>query len=186
MEMVRAFLALDLNETVRTGLKGLMDEVQRSGADVKLVEAANLHVTLQFLGDIPADACGSIGEVMTGVRERAFTAEAKGTGVFPNTKFVRVIWAGIGSGSGKISSLFEQLSAGLSGLGYPEERSFTPHITIGRGRSQRNRDSLLRVLEQHRDTSFGTFGVDHISLKKSVLTPSGPIYSDLVVTKLEP
>ncbi len=186
MEVVRAFLALDLNEAVRARLRGLMDEVQRSGADVKLVEAANLHVTLQFLGDIPADACGAIGGAMRGVRERAFTAEVKGTGVFPNARLVRVIWAGIGSGSGKVSSVFEQLSAGLSGLGYPKERSFTPHITIGRGRSQRNRDLLLRVLERHRETSFGTFEVDHIALKKSVLTPSGPIYSDLVVTKLEP
>jgi 2'-5' RNA ligase len=59
------------------------------------------------------------------------------------------------------------------------ERDFTPHVTIGRVRSHRNKEDLLRAIDEYRGRMFGTTAIDKIVLKKSVLMSSGPVYSNL-------
>jgi len=179
MEVVRAFLALEVAEDVKEGIVELEEEVKASGADVKLVERENLHVTMKFLGDVTMDAVERVHEAMRTVKEVKFPLEVKGTGVFPNPRMVRVLWVGAGTGGEKVVSIFRQLDGEMAKMGFRRERDFTPHITIGRVRSPRNREELLRVLGEYRGTVFGTTPVEKIVLKKSTLTPSGPVYSNL-------
>jgi 2'-5' RNA ligase len=185
LESVRAFLALDVSAEIKDKLMEVENRVGRSGADVKLVEKENLHVTMKFLGDVTNDAVDKIYEVMRGVREGMFPMEVRGTGVFPNQRMVRVLWAGVGAGSDKVISVFRQLDSGVAQLGFGKERDFTPHVTIGRVRSPRNRDELLRAMEKYSGESFGITVVDKVVLKKSVLTSSGPIYSNLREAELQ-
>ncbi|MGB9704174.1 MAG: 2'-5' RNA ligase family protein, partial [Pyrobaculum sp.] len=65
-----------------------------------------------------------------------------------------------------------------------EDREFTPHLTIGRVKSGRNIDKLRELLGRYRGVEFGVVTVDKVKLKKSTLTPRGPIYSDLFVLTL--
>ena len=81
--------------------------------------------------------------------------------------------------------IFRQLDECICRLGFTRERDFTPHITIGRVKSQRNREELLRVMEGYRGKVFGTTPIDKVVLKKSVLTPSGPVYSNIREVELE-
>lgn len=184
METHRAFLALDISQEVRGRIMEVEEEVGRSGGDVKLVSAENLHVTLKFLGDVGPPGVEAVRGVMSGVRAKPFPMEARGTGVFPSPRMARVLWVGIGTGSDDVVSVFRQLEAGLIKAGFPRERDFTPHITIGRVRSQRGAPRLAEAMARFRSASFGTTGVDRIVLKKSVLTPSGPVYSNLLEADL--
>ncbi len=184
METVRAFLALEVSGEVKRKIVGLQDEIAGSGADVRLVGEENMHVTLKFLGDIDETAVGKVTGAMGAVRSEAFLLEVTGAGAFPNARMPRVLWVGAGSGGDKVSNIAKQLEAELAKLGFPREREFTPHITVGRVRSARNAAALAGILQRNRDASYGSTAIDRIVFKKSVLTPSGPIYSDIGEVRL--
>lgn len=186
MESLRAFLALDLSAEVKARIMGVEESIRRIGADVKLVEQENLHVTMKFLGEIRADRLDAVRGAVEGVRARPFELEARGTGAFPSPRMARVLWVGVGRGSEEAKSIFRQLESGLVGAGFPKERDYTPHITIGRVRSQRGGGQLMEALSAFRSTSFGITLVDRIVLKKSQLTPTGPIYTNILEADLRP
>ncbi len=186
METHRAFLALDISQEMKAKIMELEERVARTGADVKLVEMENLHVTLKFLGEITPERVETIREVLAGLKESPFQLEAKGTGVFPSMRMPRVLWVGVGKGSNEVISIFRHLDEDLSRLGFPKERDFTPHLTIGRVRSGRGSGDLLEALSAFRSATFGETLAGKVVLKKSQLTPSGPIYSNLVEVDLIP
>lgn len=186
METHRVFLALDLSPEVRHRIMELEEEVGRAGGDVKLVPPENLHVTMKFLGDAGQPSIEAVHAVMKAVKAKPFPMEAKGTGVFPNPRTARVLWVGVGMGSDEVVSIFRQLEEGLIKAGFLKEKDFTPHITIGRVRSARGTGQLMDAMARYRATSFGVTTVDSIALKKSLLTPSGPIYSNLLEVDLKP
>lgn len=179
MESVRAFLALEVSEEVKNRIMEFEKEIEAVKADIKLVEKENLHVTMKFLGEIDAGLLDKIFEIMERAKAEKFTMKVEGVGVFPNWRIVRVVWVGIGEGGERIIRIQRALEGGLVGLGFERERDFVPHVTVGRVRSPRNRERLLQVLERYKRHQFGTCLVDRLVLKKSVLTPSGPVYSNL-------
>ncbi len=179
MERVRAFLALDISEEVRREIWEFEKEIDSVGADIKLVEIENLHVTIKFLGEIDAEVLEKVYGVMRRLKEEKFVMKVEGVGVFPNWRMVRVVWVGIGEGSERVTKIQRELDSGLAELGFGRERDFVPHITVGRVRSPRNRDRLLQVLEKYRGHKFGSCVAERLVLKMSQLTPKGPIYSDL-------
>lgn len=185
METVRAFFALELPEDLRRRISEVAEDVADSGADVKAVEFENLHVTMKFLGDVPTARVEEIATSIGTIRSKRFEIEAKGVGVFPDRQMIRVIWVGVGRGGNEIVSLSREIDGCLVGLGFPRERRFIPHITIGRVRSPRNKERLLNAIDRHRDAVFGTCVIDRLVLKKSVLTSHGPVYSNLKVFPLE-
>ncbi|MBC7113500.1 MAG: RNA 2',3'-cyclic phosphodiesterase [Candidatus Methanomethyliales bacterium] len=179
MERIRAFLALDISEEVRREIGEFEKEIDSVGADIKLVEIENLHVTMKFLGEIDPNTVEKVYDVMSGLREEKFVMKVEGVGVFPNWRMIRVVWVGIGDGRERIIKIQRELDSGLAELGFERERDFVPHITVGRVRSPRNRDRLVQVLEKYRGHSFGSCVAERLVLKMSKLTPKGPIYSDL-------
>ena len=60
-----------------------------------------------------------------------------------------------------------------------ETRPFSPHATIARKRSERDRDAAKNVLSQHRNEEFGEIRVHAPVLFRSTLTPQGPVYESL-------
>ncbi len=184
METVRAFLALEVSDDVKRSIMKLEDEVANTGADVRLVEKENLHITLKFLGEIGEDAIAKVLEAMRTVKADAFALEVEGAGAFPGARMPRILWVGAGSGGEKVASIAQQLESALAIIGFPKDREFTPHITVGRVKSMRNNATLARSIQENRGTHFGSTQITRIALKKSVLTPSGPIYSDIGDVKL--
>ncbi|MEM3365581.1 MAG: RNA 2',3'-cyclic phosphodiesterase [Candidatus Methanomethyliaceae archaeon] len=179
MERVRAFLAIDITEEVRQKIAEFEREIDLVGADIKLVEVENLHVTMKFLGEVDSGILEKVYDVMKMVKGESFAMNVEGVGVFPNWRMFRVVWVGIGEGGDRITKIQRELDAGLAKLGFERERDFVPHITVGRVRTPRNRDRLLQLLEKYKNHQFGRCKVEKLVLKKSTLTPKGPIYSNL-------
>jgi len=183
---LRCFVAIDLdNPALLDTLEGIQASMIRTGADLKCVERDNIHVTLKFLGDVREELIGELIRRVSEISFKPFNVELKGVGVFPSLRRPRVVWAGISEGKEELKEVFQILESELTGIGFkPEKRRFSPHITIARIRSGRNRDHLVKVLLDRENEKLGDFNVESIRLKKSVLTPKGPIYSTLAESKV--
>jgi len=180
-EMIRSFIAFDIDsKSVLRELSEAKDKLVNTGANLKLVKPQNIHITMRFLGDVHPTMIDAIHEEMEGVSFTPFDVELRGLGVFPNLKYVRVVWAGIHEGADKLSRVFDQLEPRLRKLGFkPDPKGFSPHLTIARVRTAHNKAELIQCVKELEDHKFGVLRADCLRLKKSVLTPKGPIYSTL-------
>jgi 2'-5' RNA ligase len=178
---VRCFIAVDVEEpTLLDKIAGVQARLEQTGSDIKCVERENVHLTLKFLGDVRPGLIDEVVEAVSSLRVEPFRMSIKGVGVFPNLRRPRVVWVGVTGGTQELKAAFDSLEPRIVGLGFkPESRRFSPHITIARVRSGRNRDRLVEAVTGLRDADFGGAEIAHVKLKKSVLTPRGPIYSDL-------
>jgi 2'-5' RNA ligase len=178
---IRSFLAFDIeNDTVLNRLATAQSLLVQTGADMKLVEPQNIHVTVRFLGNITPTMPEKIFEEMKKIQFAPFNVKIKGLGAFPTPHYARVVWAGITDGADQQKSVFSQLEPRLRGLGFtPDHRGFSPHLTIARVRSGRNKAQLSQFITENANYEFGAINAKCLRLKKSDLTPRGPIYSTL-------
>lgn len=180
-EMIRSFIAFDINnQSVLEKFAEVQDSLIKSGADLKLVVPQNIHITMRFLGDIKPAMVDSVYEAMRKVSFSAFDCEIWGVGVFPNPRYARVIWAGMRKGADELKNIFNQIEPNLRQLGFkPDAKGFSPHLTLARVKTGRNKDQLTRCIQDLANCDFGRVKAECLQLKKSVLTPKGPIYSTL-------
>jgi 2'-5' RNA ligase len=180
-EGIRSFIAFDIDsESVLKRMTEVQTMLTKTGADLKLVEPKNIHMTLRFLGNITPSTVEKIFEEMKKVQFTPFDVRLHGVGAFPNPRYPRVVWAGITQGADQLRSIFEQLEPKLLGLGFaPDPKGFSPHLTIARVRSGRNRVELAKCLLENENCEFGVIDAKCLKLKRSDLTPRGPIYSTL-------
>jgi len=180
-ETIRSFIAFDIdNESVIKQFSEAQTTLVNTGADLKLVKPQNIHMTMRFLGNISPPMVDSIHEEMKKISFTPFNVEIKGLGVFPKLKYARVIWAGIRKGADELTNVFNQLEPLLRKLGFkPDSKGFSPHLTIARVKTGRNKAELIQRIQELTDYEFGIVRADCLRLKKSVLTPKGPIYSTL-------
>lgn len=184
MSIFRGFIAVDINAT--PDIIQMLNEIKSSNTDVKLVESQNIHITLKFLGDVHQDKVNQIEETIKKSTEgmEPFKIKLIGTGVFPNKNYIRVIWIGI-KDTEKLATIAKNIDEGLSHLGFKKEkRDFSAHLTIGRVKTAKNKEILLKKIENYEDFDFGQQNVISIKLKKSDLTPTGPIYTTIKEVKL--
>lgn len=184
---MRSFIAIELPDEVKFTLDGIQQSLKKSGADIRWVKTDNIHLTLKFLGDIEEKSVTAIIHALKGAckNHKIFRVEILGIGTFPAKRSPRVLWAGI-NGTGELVKLQAEIDDAMASQGFdPEKRAFSPHLTIGRFRSSRGRDSLLEKTEMIKHESFGLFDVRSIYLIKSDLKPSGAVYSRLAEFPLE-
>jgi len=83
-------------------------------------------------------------------------------------------------GAEQLKSVFTQLEPQIQALGFaPDAHGFSPHLTIARVRSGKNRERLADVVIKRANYEFGIIKADCLRLKRSQLSPKGPTYSTL-------
>ncbi len=182
MTRIRTFIGVDLGKPIRDRLVTLQESLTRAGAEVKWVEPENLHVTLLFLGEVEdrqvPHVCRLVSECTA--ERRAFELSVEAVGCFPNPRRPRILWAGVGEGTQPLVEVHDALEARLQDLGYRrEERRYTPHVTLGRVRSERPTGDLAAGLARLAGWKGGTVPVREIQVMGSQLTPKGPVYTVL-------
>lgn len=186
-EGMRAFIAIDIGDNVREKLVQAQDSIARTkAAKIKFVEPENLHITLKFLGEITEEQAEEIKEILQKIasKYKKHNVKVKGIGVFPNPNYIRVIWAGV-EGDEIIKSIASDIEKELRKLGFKKDKDFVAHVTIGRVKFVKDKIGLAVVLKELANEDFGIFTVDAIELKKSTLTPKGPIYETLARFELK-
>src|SRR6266704_2444474 len=178
---IRSFVSIDLeDEQILSKVGSIMSSLSALGGDLKPVERENIHLTLKFLGNVSPTKLAEVRSALAEVEFQPFALEIKGAGAFPSLKRMNVIWVGVGEGWSQVELIFEQTEKLLHQLGFSREvRAFSPHITVARVKSGRKRDEIAAFLGHLIDESFGTFNVQSVRLKQSILSPSGPKYSTL-------
>jgi len=182
--MFRGFIAVEVESSQR--LEDFSRSVKATDAPLKMVNLDIIHVTLKFLGDTEEALIPEIEKVMKDATSgvEPFTVSIKGTGAFPNLNRISVVWAGMGNAEA-LGQIASKLNKGLEPLGFkPEKKRFSPHVTVARVKGGRNKDKVAEIIRSYEDEEFNEVEVNRIILKKSVLTPQGPIYSDVVEVKL--
>jgi len=183
---MRAFIALELTDNVLDSLVRFQGEISSSGADLKLVERENLHFTVKFLGDISEAEASQACSRLSKLPLKMLSAGVRGAGAFPSPTRARVVWAGVAPENvPQVSSLAAEVIATLEGIGERDDRPFQAHVTLGRVRTPRNLHQLGDLLASNRDRQFGVAELTELKLKSSVLTPKGPVYSDVGVFPLK-
>jgi len=180
-ERIRSFVAVDLDEaTVRERIATAQKGLDQTRAQLKLVNPEIMHLTLRFLGEIPQTTVELVKEAMQGLRFSPFEVEFSGLGAFPSPNRINVIWVGITRGHEQLNEIFRQLEPKLRQIGLPpDEKGFSPHLTIARVKSALNKAALAEYVTTMREQDFGKIPVRTVRLKKSTLTPRGPIYTTI-------
>jgi 2'-5' RNA ligase len=181
LELVRSFIAFDIEEpNVIENLVRVQSALLETGADLRIVKPENIHITVRFLGGIPPAMIDKIYGEMNKVVFSQFDIEIKGLGAFPDMRHINVIWAGIRRGANELRNIYYQLEPSLQRLGLrPDDKGFSPHLTIARVKSGKKRDELAKFIRDFENYEFGIVKARCLRLKKSILTPQGPIYSTL-------
>ena len=184
---IRCFVAILLDEQVRALLAAEIDQLRPLSRAVAWVPAANLHLTLRFLGELGEERVAVAGEALREAAEatRDFDLTLHRLGGFPGLERPRVLWVGVAEGALEARTLQGRLEAALDRLGFGrEERPWHPHVTIGRIFDQRRwkRDTgpeLRSAVASGASRGFGGFRVASVSLMRSDLSPEGTRYSEL-------
>ncbi len=176
---IRCFIAINLPDRVTRSIADLIAELRKTGVDVAWVQAEKIHLTLKFLGNTDDSMIPEIKERISKKLSHynAFCIKIVGTGCFPSEKRPRVIWIGI-ERSAFLNSIQKAMDTVFEQLGFAaEDRPFSPHLTVGRVRSQKGITAMLRRFAEFRTTDFGIVEVKGIHIMKSELKPAGAEYT---------
>ncbi|AMK15090.1 2'-5' RNA ligase [Methanobrevibacter olleyae] len=184
-ETIRSFLAIELDKSLVPKILDVQKEFKKTNANIKYVPSGNMHFTLKFFGNIDLAMVDNINTVVAKVINNysSFDLNIKKCGCFPNKNLIKVLWLGLEDGS-PIKDLQKDLDNEFRKLGFKKERNFISHLTIGRVKSPKNKKEIQDTIEKLEDIEIGEMSVYKISLKKSTLSPQGPIYEDIKVFEL--
>jgi len=189
--MIRSFIAIEVKDPdTLAQVNSFTSRLKKNQPRMKLVEPENIHMTVKFLGDIHESMAPKIYNILKEeVNEKVFAGKdfeyrVKGAGQFRNYS---ILWIKLRGDIQFLQDIKDTVENELKEkLKIPKDKrgKFKPHITIGRLRKNRINyktfDIFKKLIQENKNTEFGSCRISKIQLKKSVLTPTGPIYSDLV------
>lgn len=182
--VLRLFTGIEPDNGVKSSIAEFYHRFDRHKEILKFTPKENLHITLNFLGEVFEDkmelAVKAVEEAAA--LHESFSVSSSGMGCFGSQKYARVIWANIDRHAAKVSALYENLKVKFEAAGFePEKREYKPHITIARCKEGADITGILP------DIKFNfRIKVSKITLFKSVLKASGAEYAVLFEKKLRP
>ena len=193
MKQVRTFIAIELDETINAALADLQEQLKAEvpRGSVRWVKPGGIHLTLKFLGDVPANRIEEVEQALTQacVGFPAFSFSVGGLGCFPNPRRPRVVWVGVQEESGTLAGLQKAIEDGMEKLGFaPEGRKFHAHLTLGRTQRRASSGDVRRLGQLVTEMEIGELGQMEarvVSLMKSDLKPTGAVYTRLAEARLE-
>jgi len=185
---VRTFIAVLLSEELKRRIGVVQEEFKKIAPAVKWVDEANFHITLKFLGNVPAERLDRVREAVAAAANgiEPFDIEVRDIGAFPSARRARTVWVGVTSGKEELAELARRVDKQLEKIGVPrEDRPFRSHITIGRVKDDQGAVELGPALEQAQVGSLGSVRVASVTVMRSDLQRDGPVYSVLSEHRLE-
>jgi 2'-5' RNA ligase len=188
--MIRAFIAIDIPDDVRATIQEAQTRLKQMNFGVKIswTKVANLHLTLQFLGNIEEGVVDRLKSALPliAAQHQPFDVSVRGGGAFPDERCPRVVWVGCDDSGHRLKALALAVHDAMQPFGFTHEhRGFSAHLTLGRIKSPRSDAALTRAINSLKDITFGTLRVEAIHLFESQLHPEGSIYTKLSSHALE-
>jgi len=176
---LRTFLALDVDAAVRERLPSIAGGLQVGRAKLRPVPPENIHVTLNFLGDVAdaalGDVCRAVADV--GAASEPFTFTVRGVRCMPPKGRVNILWADVADPEARLAGLQGELTEAMSALGFrPDARTYHPHLTIARVKYAADPRALRQAVAPFADEDFGPQRAERVTTYTSELTPRGAVY----------
>jgi 2'-5' RNA ligase len=186
MENLRTFIAVDIPQEIKMELDRVITQLRPYAEEIRWVRAANLHLTLRFLGNVPKDSIDdlavNLGKNLNGFGQ--FQISLAGVGGFPNLKRARVIWIGGGEGCERMAELSPLVEKACIDCGFGRaDKPFSCHLTIGRVKYPKGHEKLVSFIDSLNFRS-PLFNVSEVVIFKSDLLPAGPKYTRLETISL--
>jgi RNA 2',3'-cyclic 3'-phosphodiesterase len=185
MSLLRAFIAVEIPHEIQQKINKESARLRsETGGLVRWVPAQNMHLTLKFLGDVSPSSVEFLVQMLRNEADAAscFSLQLTGLGAFPSIKRPRVILIGI-QAPAALTALQRGIESASRRLGYePEERPFSPHLTLGRVKQNATvgeQQKIRHIIEGIQVDVLGTARVDSVHLFKSELKPNGSVYTRL-------
>lgn len=182
MKLMRLFVAVNFPDKIKQSLGSIIRQLRLMPVSASWVREENLHITIQFLGNVPEDRvipiANALGRAVKGIN--AFRLKLGGIGVFPSVERPRVLWLGLSGDITVLSCLQRQVQKELKLLDFqPEGRRYSPHLTLARIRSPFGFEDVLEEAKRLTEADsrlVSTIIVDSVELMQSELKPGGPNY----------
>ncbi len=181
--MIRSFIAFEIPESIRREIARTMRQMATHWPEYRWVDTDQLHLTMNFLGDVPDEKITDVCQVLRKVVPAfdAFSFTLSGLGAFPKAKRPRVLWLGVTEGASQLSKLYYQLADDLEHLRLERDRkAFRPHVTLARIRDrQRWSDSIVEKVERNDPLEMGVVDANQLVLYSSHMEKAGPVYTPM-------
>lgn len=186
--IVRSFIAFKLPASVIQSLAAVQNHMRSFGFPIRWVKPDNIHLTIKFLGNIETAQIDIIDHALSeAVKGCApISLVIKGAGVFPGVKRPRVFWMGIFGDTQILDQLRHTVDKYCEQIGFSrDQKPFKGHLTLGRFKGTVDSSRLVEAIESCRVIHLPAFDLDVVTLFKSDLKSTGPIYSTLTKYPLE-
>ncbi len=171
--MRRLFVAVDLPQGIKEEIAALCRDLP----EARWVKMEQFHVTLRFIGSVDELLFSCIRSALSSISAPSFSLHIEGTGFFPPHGIPRTLWVGLNN-EPLLLSLYDKIETSLTAVGVaPEERHFSPHITLARFKEVTPKGRITGYLQQHRSFTSSPFTVNEFFLYSSTLTPQGALHS---------
>ncbi len=185
-ETIRTFICIEIPDSIKARIGKLQDTLRQIDAQISWTKPSNIHMTLKFLGGVPASRIERIKNAVEKASRgiKPFDLEVSGSGCFPSARSPRVLWVGIADVPEQLKQLYANLEDQLSQVGFErEKRRFSPHLTIGRVRTPHNANHVADSLISNSFTPE-RFHATEIVVMRSDLKPTGSIYTPQMTVEL--
>ena len=191
MEKLRLFVAIPMPETVRNEIIRFQHELQGlvPSDAIRWTKPEQFHLTLRFLGDVPAERVAALQEAIHAVcrDSPALCLRVQGIGFFRSAQSPRVIWIGVSDDEGRLVDLQKRIETTIQSFS-PEKgtEKFAGHVTIGRVKILKRPEigNLAAHAEAVKDRLFGEWTANKVELIRSELSPNGANHTVLAAFHL--
>lgn len=181
---MRAFIALEIPEKIKKEVAKIQKDLSTVGVQARWVKPEIAHLTLAFLGSITPDKIKPIEKILTEIAGQIKPVKPflNKVGCFPSLAKARIIFLSLAGELGKLNALAIRIRKRLKKQKiYFDEKPFSSHLTLGR---LKNRQNLTQLIEKIKVKKV-EFVASEVSLTKSTLTESGPVYTELKCVSLK-
>ena len=190
MSTIRTFVAVDVSSKIQSSAAKLIERLADKGSDYKWVQRGNMHITLNFLGDVDErevpEVCKLVKSAVEGFSGFDLTVQRLGS--FPNTDKPKTVWLGAEDGIEPLTELNQQIGEALMALRFPldQRKDYHPHLTLGRlRRGGRWNQSFTDALKTNADFHAGSCPINNVIVYSSYLDRIGPSYTALSTIPLD-
>jgi 2'-5' RNA ligase len=175
---MRLFTGLDLPGDIVANLEELLRRL-KPAARIHWSPPANLHVTTKFIGEWPDARLGELKAALGDLPVRdVIPVRIRRVGFFPNPNSARIFWCGIEAP--RLTELAADTDSATAALGVRrEERPFSPHLTLARIKERVELHPLTEAIAALASLEFGSFEATSFYLYRSILRPTGSVYTKL-------
>jgi len=190
-DVVRAFIALPIPETVKDQIERIQVELCRGMPEkcVRWTKREQFHLTLRFLGNVQADRLPELIDVLRDVTLgfSVLNLRTERVGCFPHPRFPRVLWVWVHDDAEQLPVLQQSIESAVGKFAESKtDKKFTGHVTIARinGIKRPEAEALAKQMNAMTDRCFGEWAANEVKLMRSELFQSGAIHKVLAAFPL--